>query len=74
MNWQYHLREIHVLLMNKPSDITRDRDRLATKLMQDRYPGNYRVVENFDPARGCFGFKLEFDDPREETMFLLNWS
>lgn len=46
----------------------------VNEMMRTRYPGNYTVVEAYDPSRGVFGFKLVFDDPREETMWLLRWS
>jgi hypothetical protein len=40
-------------------------------LMQDLYPGPYRVVEKYLTDRMIFGFSLEFDDPREEIIWLL---
>lgn len=45
-----------------------------TELMQKDFPGNYSVIEVYDPKRGRFALKLEFADPREETMFMLRWS
>ena len=40
-------------------------------IMQDLYPGPYRVVEKYLPDRMVFGFSLEFDDPKEQTFWLL---
>lgn len=46
----------------------------VTKMMKAWYPGNYKVIEAYDPKRGVFGFKLVFDDPKEETFWLVKWS
>ncbi len=43
----------------------------ATEMMQKKYPGPYRVVEKYNAARGTFDLELEFDDPKEKTMWLL---
>lgn len=46
----------------------------ATKLMQLKFPGQYRVVEKFDPTRGTFSLDLEFDDPKQKIFWLIKWS
>ena len=46
----------------------------AQKYMQIRYPGPYRVEQFYNPAKMKWDLKLRFDDPREETMWLLRWS
>lgn len=46
----------------------------ATELMQDKYPGPYRLVEYYDNDQGVRSLKLHFDDPKEETLWLLRWS
>jgi hypothetical protein len=60
--------------MNSTSELTSNAAGFATLIMHQHYPGKYRVVENYEPARGCFEFKLKFDDPREETLFLIKYS
>ena len=45
--------------------------------MKQQWPGNYRIVEQEDyPYRGQRQTKwvIEFDDPAEETMFMLRWA
>lgn len=44
---------------------------LITKRMLEKYPGNYKVVEYYSSKRGCFGLKLQFDNEKEETLFIL---
>jgi len=46
----------------------------ANEMMQACYPGPYHIVERYDPQKAAFTLQLEFDDPREKTMFLLKWS
>ena len=46
----------------------------ATELMQDRFPGPYKVVEKFDPKRGTFSLQLDFSDEKEKLFWLLRWS
>ncbi len=40
-------------------------------IMQELYPGPYRVVEKYLPDRMVIGLSLEFDDPKEQTFWLL---
>jgi hypothetical protein len=40
-------------------------------IMRELYPGPYRVVERYLPDRMVIGFSLEFDDPKEQTFWLL---
>lgn len=75
--WQDYLRKIQlnydswfILGQEHPGDGLPD----ATEMMQEKYPGPYRVVKKFDPDRETFGLVLEFDDPKEETLWRLKWS
>lgn len=43
----------------------------ATEMMQEKFPGPYRVVEGYDVDRGTFSLKLKFEDEREEIVWLL---
>ena len=73
MHWKERLRAIHVHLMNADlsNDERNDVTGIATRRMQRHFPGPYTVVENFDPARGVFGFKLKFEDPNQELLWML---
>lgn len=46
----------------------------ATEMMQAKYPGPYRLTEKYNADRGTFDLKLEFDDPKQETMWLIKYS
>jgi len=46
----------------------------ATDLMRQRYPGNYRLIEKYNPTRGAFELAVEFDNPKEEMLWKLKWS
>ena len=46
----------------------------AQKWMQIKYPGNYRVEQYFNIEKTKWDLRLRFDDPKEETMWLLRWS
>jgi len=68
--WQDYLRELelrccHWVVKNKLS--MQD----VNAIMQDLYPGPYRVVEKYLLGRMVIGLSLEFDDPKEETFWLL---
>ena len=42
--------------------------------MQEQFPGRYRVAKKLTPVKGWDPYyTIVFDDPAEETMFLLKW-
>lgn len=43
----------------------------VTEILQEKYPGPYRVIEKYSPIKGRFVLKLHFDDPKDETIWLL---
>jgi hypothetical protein len=47
---------------------------LINELMQEKYPGNYKAIEYYSSKRGCFELKLQFDNEKEETLFILKYS
>ena len=47
---------------------------IAQESFQRRWPGNYSIVEYYNPTKGRFGLRLAFENPHEETMWLLRWS
>ncbi len=46
----------------------------ADHYMKIRYPGNYRVEQFYNAEKMKWDLRLLFDDPKEETMWLLRWS
>ena len=77
VKWQKKLMELELNFASRPEigHVSRE-GRLAdvNMIMQYQFPGPYRVIEKYLPNRGVFGFSLEFDDPKEKTMWLLKWS
>ncbi len=45
----------------------------AEKYMQLKYPGPYQVEPYYNSEKMKWDLRLRFDDPREETMWLLRW-
>lgn len=75
-NWQKTLRELQLKYNNwvNTYNTTEMGMKDVNDLMQDLYPGPYRVVGKYLPDRMIIGFELEFDDPKEQTIWLLKWS
>ena len=46
----------------------------AQKYMQAKYPGNYRVEEYYNANKMKWELRLKFEDPKDETFWLLKWS
>jgi len=46
----------------------------AQKYMQLNYPGNYTVEPFYNTKKMKVDLRLKFEDPREETVWLLRWS
>lgn len=44
-----------------------------TLRMQHAYPGNYHIVK-YVAAAGYSEYRMKFDTPEDETMFLLKYS
>jgi hypothetical protein len=65
--WQDYLRELELRYSKWFNANNIDRMIMAdvNYIMQELFPGPYRVVET------TVGFKLEFDDPAEQTFWLL---
>ena len=45
----------------------------AEKWMQKKYPGKYTVEQFYNADKMKWDLRLRFDDPKEETMWLLKW-
>jgi hypothetical protein len=41
------------------------------KVMQDRYPGPYTIYEYYDPKICRLRLNIAFEDPLQETMWLI---
>lgn len=56
----------------RPSDLLH-----VNKVMQGLFPGDYKVIfqfdPDFDPDDRKIVFKLHFNDPSQETLFLLKY-
>lgn len=46
----------------------------AQKYMQTKYPGPYTVEPYYNTKNMKMDLRLKFEDPREETMWLLKWT
>ena len=72
-NWKEKLASLEMsrLLSHQISEFGLD---AVTGVMQEKYPGPYKVVEKYLPHKMKFEYCLEFDSPEEETLWLLKWS
>ena len=76
-HWKDKLQELELKFASwlKIGNVSREGGLEDVNLMMKTwYPGNYTVVESYNPQRGVFGFKLVFEDPKEELVWLLRWS
>ncbi len=77
-NWQSYLRRLGNGLngVSERSKTITEADIVnnAYKWMQIKYPGPYRVEQFYNPKTMKIDLRLRFEDPREETMWLLRWS
>jgi hypothetical protein len=46
----------------------------AEKYMKTRYPGPYCVEPYYNANKMKWDLRLRFDDPKQETIWLLRWS
>lgn len=71
--WQDYLRELEQKYMNWRNTFSKTEMSLQSvnEIMQELYPGPYRVVERYLPDRMVVVLILEFDDPKQETFWLL---
>lgn len=76
--WQSYLRKLGNGLngVAERSQTITEQDIIsnAEKYMQIRYPGPYRVEQFYNPEKMKIDLRLQFDDPREQTMWMLRWS
>ena len=75
--WQNYLRRLGNGLNGVATNkfITeRDIVENAQKYMQIRYPGNYTVEQYYNVDKMRWDLRLRFEDPKEETLWLLRWT
>lgn len=46
----------------------------ALEMMQERYPGNYILIEKYNPIRGTFELAVKFNNPKEEMLWKMKWA
>lgn len=74
--WQDKLRDLELKFSSrlKIGNVSREGGLEDVNLMMRTwYPGNYTVIESYDIARGVFGFKLVFDNHKEEMLWRIKW-
>ena len=77
-NWKSYLRRLGngINGISDRSETVTDADIVARaeKYMQIKYPGPYRVEQYYNNQKMMWDLRLRFEDPKEETMWLLRWS
>ena len=71
LSWQITLKELEIQHQHWLRTYHRTNITNVNEIMQELYPGPYRVVEKYLPDNVLIHFELEFDDPKEQTMWLL---
>lgn len=46
----------------------------ALDLIQLHYPGNYTLIEKYNPTRGLMELDVQFDNPKEEMLWKMKWA
>lgn len=77
--WQVLLNSLHMkyafdMRYAEIGTTSQDNIMKANAEMQESYPGDYVVVEHFDPKTMKFAYKLEFDNSENHAFFLLKYS
>ena len=80
MHWQKYLEyySVHMfdgtVLPEMKLDPTKTILDIALSSFQKRWPGDYFIEEFYNAKKGRWDLRLKFNDPKEETMWLLKWS
>lgn len=76
--WQSYLRRLGNGLngVTERSQTVTEADIIARaeKYMQIKYPGKYIVEQFYNTKKMKIDLRLKFEDPKEETFWLLKWS
>lgn len=78
VTWQNYLRRLGNGLngiSERTKTITeKDIVNNAQLYMQKKFPGKYVVEQYYNADKMKWDLRLKFDNPKEETMWLLRWS
>ena len=78
LTWQNYLRRLGNGLngiSERTKTITeKDIVNNAQRYMQKKFPGNYVVEQYYNADKMKWDLRLKFNNPKEETMWLLRWS
>lgn len=74
--WQSLLEQIHsdYSFGRIVGDTSTDSLMKATARMQEKYPGDYIIEEYYDTDTMKFAYKLEFNSPEDQTVFILKYA
>lgn len=76
--WQSYLRRLGngINGVADRSETVTDSDIVARaeKYMQIKYPGPYTVEQYYNSDKMKWDLRLRFEDPKQETMWLIRWS
>lgn len=77
-SWKSYLDHLRISVFSKQSYVKANPSQSVTEWMEagmkPRYPGNYAIVEFYDPVKGRFDYRLEFADSNEELIWKLKYS
>ena len=66
------LHELHITSTTRIfEDFSEDKISKDTAAMKEVFPGNYHLIEQYDPTFGKFIYKIEFDNVEDRTFFIL---
>ena len=63
-SWESYLRSLQ---LNFPGIALES----ITALMKARYPGDYELMEWYNPERGVVDHRMKFADPRKEMLWVI---
>lgn len=79
--WQKLLNELshrHILIIAyasaDPMELAKNRIMEAIGEMQEAYPGNYTLVEEENTSTNHYEYKMVFDTPEDESLFVMKYS
>jgi hypothetical protein len=74
MNWQTTLHSLQQKYYLWKTQHHEDAEQQVTEVMKERFPGEYQVVEFYNPNRGIMDLKVVFEDPKKELMWRIKHS
>lgn len=79
--WQQLLDKLssrHILIIAyasaDPMELAKNRIMEAIGEMQEAYPGNYTLEEEENPLTNHYEYKMVFDSPEDESLFVMRYS